>query len=248
MCGGYFSALCDPNKYQEGTLAAAKLRDLQTKYGNQSLEEALASASLEELPHIEVEFPPLTVANETELEATLKIFIMCSIVHSPGGNHLDGQESDDSDDEIWFKSPIICNLIILTDRFESSSLFKTIFNKDPPFMEEIFTMIHKARSSKKEQSLRQAIFSACRLSNYVLGGSAIKQEVIRELTGRLIIRGSEEWYNPRSEIPGIDREIWWEIPDGIEGRLWYSHPVLSLMIETLMISCSGDEIPPSVHH
>lgn len=245
MCGGYFSTLCDPDKFQEGSSAAAQLQDLQAKHEGKSLEETLASSSLEDLPHIEVEFPPLTVASEPELEHTLKTFMLCRILDSPVGNQLDF----DVEGENWLKSSIICNLIILTDRFESSSLLERI-HKETTFEEKVFSMIYKATSSKREQNLRQAIFSTHRLSTNVLEGShAIKRETLRELTSRLIIRGSKEWYNPPSEIPGIDREIWWEIPDGIEGgRATFIFPLIPRIMKALMNSSSGDEISPPVHH
>lgn len=211
----YFRVILDPDKFREGRELFEKTAQLDYKYGagEVSMNDA---ATFTELPAISVELPPLAgVFDKADLIETF-----LKVLHFGSTKSHSVHQTQEILDHLAKKSiSFVANLIVLSDRFGGQQALGQALNMPlsgvsrsvgQTLMSKTLRRLQTSQIEDEERT-RQAIYFASFLGY---------NDGIVAFTHRLIIDGSKEWiYGGRDGWVGIDRPLWWHLPQGIEGRL-----------------------------
>lgn len=214
----FFASFFNPEKFSEGREIENKREQLVSKYG--CLDAALEKATDEELPLATVELPYLPF----HLVRTTLIAWVWRVMHM----EYDGYITLDSkwDDSLRGKKLLdwLGGMSILSDRFKCSRKLQWLLDAriDDAVDEEtrnaspLFNL--RARIDRSLKALKPRVGDESRLRQMIYVSGTLAPHLLSTLTTSLITSGSIEWYNePDENIPGLDREIWWHFPDGLEG-------------------------------
>ncbi|PGH03623.1 hypothetical protein AJ79_07315 [Helicocarpus griseus UAMH5409] len=214
----YFRVILDPDKFREGRELFERKAQLDSECGMSELSTDDATA-LAELPTLSLELPPIGgVSDKADLlEAFLKVLHI-------GRDKLHGVDAQEFLQQLAKKSiSFIANLIVLSDRFDGQQVLSRVLDtplggkRDSTGDMMISKALRRLQTPKLEDEdrTRQAIYVALFLGD---------KEGIMTFTHRLVIDGSKEWvYGGRDGWVGIDRPLWWHLPNGIEEELRFRH-------------------------
>ncbi|EER38032.1 conserved hypothetical protein [Histoplasma capsulatum H143] len=208
----YFRVILDPDKFREGRELFEKTAQLGAKCGagGASMNDAVA---LVELPTISIELPLLAgVFDKADLvETFLKVLQFC------GTNSHNDRQTEEILDHLGKQSiSFVANLIVLSDKFGGQQALKWVLNiplngaRKPVGQTLMSKTLRRLQASQigDEERTRHAIYVALLLGY---------NDEVAIFTHMLIIGGSREWMDGgRDGWVGIDRPLWWHLPNGIE--------------------------------
>ncbi|EGC44166.1 conserved hypothetical protein [Histoplasma capsulatum var. duboisii H88] len=215
----YFRVILDPDKFREGRELFEKTAQLGAKCGagGASMNDAVA---LVELPTISIELPLLAgVFDKADLvETFLKVLQFC------GTNSHNDRQTEEILDHLGKQSiSFVANLIVLSDKFGGQQALKWVLNiplngaRKPVGQTLMSKTLRRLQASQigDEERTRHAIYVALLLGY---------NDEVAIFTHMLIIGGSREWMDGgRDGWVGIDRPLWWHLPNGIEEELRFRH-------------------------
>lgn len=212
----------------------------------------LADVRAEELPRVTVALPPLSAKSDMR-ELLRTFFALLQWGDEDNEHDGDDRDDDDDDDDhgdhderpgmkqlrelasTFVTRPISfrANLVVLADWFGARAVLERVLAVPipcawPPSVQAQTQNRHEllpASSMLLRELTPLSVEKELRLRQYLYVALFLRDKAaVLLLTHRIIIRGSIEWR--RGEPPGtagIDRPIWWHMPEGIEGRI---HPAL----------------------
>ncbi|KAK2813763.1 hypothetical protein FQN50_000161 [Emmonsiellopsis sp. PD_5] len=246
----YFKVLLDPEKFREGREFLEESAQLDARYGANT-----DMPSIEELPRIPLELPPVAGKFDKAdlMEAFLKLL------------HLRYNVTDTTDSGVTVQVPtykqtlhalaplsesstsFLASLVALSDRFDglqalNRALAVPLGNSET-LRERILSktdrLLRSSRLLEDEGLMRRTIYLALFLRD---------EERVITLTHRLIVDGSTEWVDGGTgQVAGIDKPIWWNLPNGIEEEIRFRHQAILNTISDLQsyfLRAYG-AIPPS---
>ncbi|KAK2783824.1 hypothetical protein FQN52_009471 [Onygenales sp. PD_12] len=234
----YFRVFLDPEKFREGREFLEERARLDARYGTDT---DMDSPGIEELPRIPLELPPVAGRFDKAdlMEAFLKLL------------HLRYTETDVTETGITVQAPtyaqtqdaletlperptsFLASLVVLSDRFDglqalNRALVVPLANwatLREYILSKTDRLLRSSRLLGDEGLMRLAIYLALFLRD---------EDRVIALTHRLIVDGSTEWVDGGTgEVAGIDKPIWWNLPNGIEEEMRFRHQAILNTISDL---------------
>ncbi|KAK2751022.1 hypothetical protein FQN57_000097 [Myotisia sp. PD_48] len=221
----YFKTLLDPKKFLEGRSVFNFNNSLGSE--DESRAAALGKVTVDQLPHIKIELPPLS--NKADLRDILTVYFdfldLVGRKHPPETGKTQKSLSDAT-------VPLLASLIVLSDRFSSQDALEHALWMNQNKNKTIHRLLNL--STNNEERIREGIYVAWFLKDV---------QSIRRLSHNLVVNGSVNWTSDKSvSVPGLDRPLWWHLPGGVEEELQLRHQcVLDKIneLQTYFLRCYG---------
>jgi len=209
----YFARLLEPNKFGEGTRIAEHRKRLKAQYGSSGSSNSTSSSGGEESSQTSGAARAPVPTAELPVVVINDVGMISNRVTSIAGLMGDFLSMLHNEPLSTKKPPVanIANLVVVADRFDALS-FVTEYVREHHYLAGYDArFVDTALGGLNEEKVRQALFVSVMLDH---------ENWVGPLSRQLLITGSRCW--KEDAAPDEHLPMWWDLPQGIEGKAFCS--------------------------